>query len=343
MHFDMDEYLRVKRPLRFRPDGSFKILILTDPHGGTDMHPQLKPGIDAIVTAAQPDLVLFGGDLTGHRIGCETTQELREYIGQITQVMEEKGIPWAHVYGNHDYNKGLSNAGQQTVFESFPCCVSKRGPEDVSGVGNYVLPILHAERDEVVFQVWAMDTHDDNRCFARKYGLSEDTQFILPEHFCMGYHSDSVHTDQVLWYFETSRAIEQALGRKVPGMMYMHIPLPEFCLIPRNPQQTHMTGVMREHVGCNEVNPGLFSACLQRGDIKGIFCGHDHLNDFCGQYCGVTLGNCAGINYDCGSNDDQRGGRVVELCQDDPWHGNTYMLRLRDVMGAEKADNRGRP
>lgn len=344
MEFDRTEYLHLKKPLRFRPDGKFKILILADPHGGTDLHPQLKGAIDAIVADARPDLVLFAGDLTGHRIGCETVDELRTYIGLITETVEKMGIPWAHVYGNHDYNKGLSNAVQQKVFEAFPHCISKAGSEEISGVGNYVLPILHSASDEVAFQVWGMDSHDDNHQFALKYGLPEDTKFSLPEHFCMGYHSDTVHTDQVLWYYETSRAIERAMGRKIPGMMYMHIPLPEFCHIPRNPQITHMTGVMREPIGCNELNAGLFSACLQRGDIRGIFCGHDHLNDFCGQYCGVMLGNCAGINYDCGSNDDQRGGRVVELDEKDLWNGGTtYMLRLRDVMGAEKADNHGRP
>ncbi|HIS68715.1 MAG TPA: metallophosphoesterase [Candidatus Gallacutalibacter stercoravium] len=341
MEFTVQEYFSLKRTLRFREDGTFKILILTDPHGGTELHPQLKPGIDAMITAAQPDLVLLGGDLTGPYIGCTTQEELYAYLALIMQIPEQQGIPWAHVFGNHDYNKGLSNEKQQEVFQSFSWCVSKRGPQDIHGVGNYVLPIYHSHTDKVVFQVWGMDTHDDNRCFAQEYGLPEDTLFILPEHFAMGYHSDSIHTDQLIWYFETSKAIEKSLGYQVPGMMYMHIPLPEFCLIPRNPQQTHMTGVMREHVGCNELNPGLFSACLQRGDIVGIFAGHDHLNDFCGQYCGITLGNCAGINYDCGSDDDLRGGRIVEVSQNDPRRIKTYMLHLRDILG-ERADNHGR-
>ena len=66
MNFDFDEYMNTRVPLRFRPDGTFRILILTDPHGGSDSHPQLKPGIDAIVEAARPALLIFGGDMTGH-------------------------------------------------------------------------------------------------------------------------------------------------------------------------------------------------------------------------------------------------------------------------------------
>ena len=140
MNFDFDEYMNTRVPLRFRPDGTFRILILTDPHGGSDSHPQLKPGIDAIVEAARPDLLIFGGDMTGHKIGCATLEELRGYVSQITETAERLGVPWAHVYGNHDYNKGLSNEAQQAVYESFPHCVSRSGPEDIHGTGNSFCP-----------------------------------------------------------------------------------------------------------------------------------------------------------------------------------------------------------
>lgn len=342
MCFDAAQYLTTKRPLRFDRDGRFKILLLADPHGGAKPHPQLFDGVDAVVSHARPDLVVFMGDQCGCHIGCATANELAAYLKELTRMPERLGIPWAHVFGNHDDNLGVSNADAQAVYQAFPCCVSKRGPEDIQGVGNYVLPVLSASGDAPAFNVWCMDTHNDNKRFARAYGLPEDTAFVLPEHFGHGCRSDNEHTDQVLWYYQTSKAIQAAFGRKIPGILCQHIPLPEFGLIPRNPQQTMMTGVMREHVCSNELNCGLFSACLQRGDIRGIFAGHDHLNDYCGVYCGVMLGACAGINYDCGSCDDLRGGRVVELHERSSADNRTYMLRLRDILGADKADNHGR-
>jgi hypothetical protein len=341
MRVDLDEYLKVKHPLRFRKNGTFKILLLTDPHGGVDMHPQLKPGIDAIVTHCQPDLVLLGGDINSHHIGCTNLEELQKYLAKLTEVMEANEIPWAHVYGNHDSNTGLPNNMQQAVYEGFPHCVSKHGPKEIHGVGNYVLPILHSVREEAAFNVWGMDSHDNNKLFAKAYGLAEDTQFLLPSHFGAGGHYDSPHADQILWYYETSCAIEKAFGRKIPAIMYMHIPLPEFWLIPQNPEICEMTGNQREGIGSNELNTGLFATCLQRGDVKAIFAGHDHLNDFTGIYCGIRLGNCAGINYDCGCDDDMRGGRVIELCEENPWMIKTYMVRLRDIL-EDAADNRGR-
>ncbi len=333
-NFSLQEYMTLKHTLRFKADGTFKILMLTDLHGGNGMHAQLKPGIDAMVVHCRPDLVLLGGDIAGHRIGCATTEELEDYLRAVTESMEANRIPWAHVYGNHDYNKGLSNEEQQAVYETFTYCITKRGPNEIHGVGNYVLPILRSSSDDVALNVWGFDTHDDNSTFAADYGLPEDMRFILPNHFCMGKSNDSVHFDQVMWYFETSKAIERAFGRKIPGLMYMHIPIPEYCLISRNPKECDMVGEMRETICCGELNPGLFSACLQRGDVKAIFCGHDHLNDYSGEYCGIRLSYCAGICYDAGSADDMRGGRVIELSEQVPDRVETYMVKLQSIMGS---------
>ncbi len=340
--FDVKEYLDTKCTLRFREDGSFKIMLMGDPHGGVDSHPQLYPGVEALVEAGRPDLVLLMGDQCGHSIGTATKDELYDYLTKLTRPMEERGIPWAHVFGNHDFNNGVTNEMGMEVYQRFAHCLSKFGPEDVSGVGNYVLPILHAHDDEPAFNVWAMDSHGDNGDYCRDHDQPTDTKIILRDCFGMGhgYGSANPYTDQLLWYYQTSKEMERTYGRKIPGILYQHIPLPEHALIPRNPQQTFMTGSMYEHVATCELNTGLFAAMFQRGDIKGVFVGHDHLNDYCGQYCGIYLGACSGVNYDAGSRDDMRGARIIELTEDNPGVLNTYMLRLRDVMGAEVSDSK---
>ena len=38
------------------------------------------------------------------------------------------------------------------------------------------------------------------------------------------------------------------------------------------------------------VNSGLFSAMVEREDVKGVFCGHDHINTYMGNYYGILLG-----------------------------------------------------
>ena len=77
-----------------------------------------------------------------------------------------------------------------------------------------------------------------------------------------------------------------------PSLMTLHIPLYEFNAVLLNAARTRMRGEYNERVSASELNSGLFAAVLQRGDVKGIFAGHDHINTFDGVYCGVRLGFC---------------------------------------------------
>ena len=107
--------------------------------------------------------------------------------------------------------------------------------------------------------------------------------------------------------------MEMKEGRKTPAIMCMHNPILEHNLIYRNPEETNMIGSKRESPACSELNSGLFYACLERGDVKGIFCGHEHLNTYQGTYCGITLAYDGCIGFDMSAHDDLRGGRVIEL------------------------------
>ena len=91
-----------------------------------------------------------------------------------------------------------------------------------------------------------------------------------------------------------------------------------------------MVGTKREDICCSELNSGLFMACLQRGDVKGIFCGHEHLNDFKGEYCGITLAYDSCIGYDMYAHDDLRGGRVIELHEGGGF--DTYHIKLMALL-----------
>ena len=49
-------------PLRFHSDGHFRILMVSDFHGGTNHNPKLTKALEALIAHAAPDLVLIGGD-----------------------------------------------------------------------------------------------------------------------------------------------------------------------------------------------------------------------------------------------------------------------------------------
>lgn len=324
--------LYTKKELRFK-DGKFKILCVSDFHGRVNYDKRLMRDFSAIVDGTQPDLVLVLGDMVWGDAS-ESEEAVRDFLTDAMQCLEDRKIPWAHVFGNHDDEKGISNEAQEKIYESFEHCVSKRGPEDVSGVGNYVLPIKSTDGERIVYNVWGLDSHDNMGEFAQEFGLNpERNALFLPDNFSVDSMYDTYRFDQLMWYWNSSVELEKYAGEKIPGLMVSHMPIPEYILYYKNVAQTHYRGNRRESCGCNMLNSGMFSTIIQRGDVKTFVCGHDHINDGQGTYCGITLAYDAGLNYDGYCDDDLRGGRIVEIDENDPWNVSTYMVRSEEFVG----------
>ena len=334
----VQETLYTKRPLRFSSDGKFRILMVSDIHGGVG-YDEMRTvrALQALVDHTSPDLVLLGGDIAGPgTIHVENQTQLKQLLDGLVSPMERAGIPWAHVYGNHDDNFGLSNAEHQPVYESYPCCVSKAGPADVSGVGNYVLPVWDAKGETILFNVFGLDTHHGMPEFREQFGLGSNVDPIEPT----GMENEDeapLHFNQVAWYYQTSQALEAYAGHKIPALMYMHFPLPEHRIVSMHREECQFEGTQLSPISCSKLNSGLFSACLQRGDVKAIFCGHDHKNDFSGVYCGIRLGFDGYLSYCACHMEELRGGRLFEISADAPDQIHTKMVRVKDYLTEEDA------
>jgi hypothetical protein len=333
---DLTPWLTTKRPLRFREDGGFRILMVSDIHGGVGYNKKKTvAAMNALMEAEKPDLVVLGGDNAGPGvIHIETAEQLEEMLSEITSPMEERGIPWCHVFGNHDDNYGLPNEVSEKIYEAFPCCVSKAGDEDICGSGNYVLPVYDPNGEKILFNVFGLDSHDGMFEFFERYGMDRNTQVFYP---FVGDHGqyDTVNVDQVVWYYTVSKAFERDMGRKIPAVMFMHIPVPEMALVARYRTDARVKGFQGEDVACSGLNSGLFRACVERGDVKGIFFGHDHWNDCSGTYMGIRLCYDASMSYHACQDNDLRGGRVIEFRAEDPAAFTTRLVKIRDVMGHE--------
>ena len=95
-----------------------------------------------------------------------------------------------------------------------------------------------------------------------------------------------------------------------PGLAYFHIPLPEL----KSFDSTNITGVMQDDISCASVNSGFFTKMVSAGDVKAVFNGHDHLNDFCGNLTGIQLCYAGGFGYHAyGKAEWARRARVVEV------------------------------
>ncbi len=322
---------RLMGDLRFK-NGKFRILCVSDVHGVKDYDTRVMRDLDAIVGKENPDLVLFLGDNVW-RDGAETPETLRNFITALVKPLNERGIPWAHVFGNHDAEKGFPVKDQQPVYEAIEGCLSTAGPEDISGTGNWVLQIKDEKGEKTVFNVWGLDSGRNIGEFLEDYGFPRDARLArLEDPFYTSSGYDVIRFDQIMWYWNTSKQIEAENGQKVPGMMAFHIALPEYVVLHRNPAQTKYKGTMRETNGSGPVNTGLFAAMVQRGDIKTVVCGHDHINDCEGEYLDIRLTYDAGLGYDGYCAGDLRGGRIVEIDEADPWHVKTYMVRSSECV-----------
>ena len=320
------EALDMKYTLRFKEDGTFKICVFSDVHANSTLSDSTVKAIEAILEVEQPDFVLFNGDLNTSPTSVEI---LEKTAYKMTKYCVEHQIPWSHVYGNHDADEGnISLEKQQEVYEAIDYCLSKKGDDNISGVGNYVLPILRSDSDEIAFNIFALDSHS---YLSTQYSELGDQVNAVNNHTYPASQYAFVQFDQISWYYNTSKALEEYAGHKIPAIMCFHIPVPEFNVVANNLKKLGATGVANEGVCAPEVNSGMFMAAYERGDVKMFVSGHDHINDFCGEYCGIKLAYDGNIGFQTYNNASNMGCRVIEINQDDPWNFTTRMSYLNDI------------
>ncbi len=314
-----------KHPLRFREDGTFRVLMLSDIQESAHYDPRSLRSLEVLMEEGDPDLVIWGGDnCFGPEITCE--EDLQQFLDIFTMPMEKRKIPWAHVFGNHDHDAPIAIERQQELYERYPMCVSDHTGPEVHGKSNFVLPIRN-RKGQIVLAVWGMDTNRNVEEYNCLVDGSMRKAAGLPQQ-PVGYGDwGMLYFDQLMWYWQTSQALEETAEQKVPGLLCMHIAPYEYRTAAANPLVCVREGYYEEPLGSGPLNSGLFAALLQRGDIRAICCGHTHRNDFDAEYCGIRLlwDACAG--YRCYGIDAHRGGRLFTYCEDQPGVVTTQMIR----------------
>lgn len=289
----------MKPNLRFRPDGSFLIAQFTDLHltAGGEWDRKTVALIESILKEEKPDLAVLTGDViagAGNE-GWDAASAWRLAV----EPMERLGIPWAAVFGNHDDEGSHTRAELMEVQKSFPHCLSEPGPEDLPGVGNFVLNL--SSESSPGARLYFLDS----LAYGPK-GVSEYA-WISPE--------------QIQWFRQRAKE-----AGKATGLAFFHIPVPEYEEL-WNRQLA--VGVKHENVCCPKVNSGLFSAMLESGVISGVFVGHDHINDYEGSLHGIRLvyGRAGGYNS-YGKEGFPRGARLIKL--DESLSDFETWIRLED-------------
>ncbi len=285
------------RILKKEKGEDFVILNMGDPQfipeqwaENSSTYKSLKFTMDALVEKLDPDLITVTGDIMQMP---ESDDEIRHFA----DFMESYGIPWAPVWGNHDYSCGNEGGiarlkANAQVLSEYENCLFKQGPIDEAS-GNYIIGIREGNR--LVEAIFMMDCLDMGVCGTLGNSVT------IP----MLYNQETLpHLD---WY-KDSLEIIKSLGCTDSTLM-THIPLecyndaikaayknPECTLEesytaePWNEGYEDSFGIWQEGPTGISFDDKFFETIKETGThTKHVLVGHDHLNNFSINYEGIQL------------------------------------------------------
>ncbi len=271
--------------LRFKK-GLFKIVQITDLHYklGVKASEQGLACVREMVQTEKPDLVVVTGDII-YSAPADST------LSVVLKTFAQLGVPFCMTFGNHDYDFKTPVVALYNQMQKTPNCVM---PVLQGKNTDYSLPILSSNGKRTAAVLYCIDTHNK------------------PAIGGIGGYQWISH-NQITWYRQRSMVYKQKNGGKpVPSLAFLHIPLPEFNYATAN-TQCPMYGSRLEKAYSPSINSGMFASIKEMGDIMGVFCGHDHDNDYAVSYFNVLLahGRFSGGNTEY--NHLTRGARVIVL------------------------------
>lgn len=288
--------------LKFDENGRFKILQFTDVHFKYNSYrsDSALAMMKRAVVEEKPGLVVLTGDIV-----CSSNTPKAWLV--VAKIFEETKVPWAVTLGNHDVEQELSGRQITGLIDGLPYCLTKTGPENISGSGNGYLKIQSSVSGDTKAVVWLFDSHS---------GLDKEKGYG-------GY--DWIKHDQVQWYFNESRKLTKShAGKPFPALAFFHIPLAEY---NEAWEKGNAVGRKEESVCSPEINSGLYTAFIESKDVMGVFVGHDHNNNYIGNLRNICLAYGQASGREC-YGQIGKGYRVVELYEDqrrfDTWVAIKY-------------------
>lgn len=279
----------------FVTDNDFRVMQLSDVHIGAGFMSVKKDNqainaVAAMVAEEKPDLVIVTGDIAYPVPFQAGTFNNKTGAVIFASLMEKLGVYWCPAFGNHD-TEAYSYFSREDISElysnrqKYPHCLFQSGPKDVDGYGNYIVNV-QTSKGEITQSFVMLDSHS----------------YIDNDYFGIMWKYDCVHKNQVEWYEQQIKALTKINNNKTPkSLMFFHMP-PQEMLTAYNEYKENgykdtadskytggKAGEKDLVVYPSEKNYGLFDKCLELGSTKGIFFGHDHLNNFTMLYKGIQL------------------------------------------------------
>ncbi|KAF9612945.1 hypothetical protein IFM89_004648 [Coptis chinensis] len=329
-----EEVVKIKKqpdlPIRFKSVGTFKILQVADMHYGNGILSRCKDVsahdfhfcsdlnttrfVNKLIQLEKPDFIAFTGvvfDFTwekfpfksfhaeflhkGDNIFGPSTADAAESLVEAFSPAIESKLPWAAILGNHDQESTMTREELMSFISLMDYSVSQINPSsqesvrtDIEGFGNYDIKVYGALGSHFantsLLDLFFLDSGD--RAIVngiRTYGWIKESQLRWLRSISKGFqaHKQDLHSDALLGI------------TRAPALTFFHIPIPEV----KQLWYTKFSGQFQEGVACSSVNSGVLQTLTSIKDIKAVFIGHDHLNDFCGEINGIWLCYGGGSGY----------------------------------------------
>ena len=319
-------------------NGKFRIMQIADVQDTQNTSDDTVRFIREALKMAKPDLVVFTGDQVKgygfYLMGGDNKKKVTECINKFLAPLDETGIPFTFVFGNHDDQAfSISKKEQFEIYKSHENCVAYNADDEIDGYCNHNLEIK-GEDGKTKLNVYLVDSLTatlDGTC-------------------------DHVHENQLEWYKNTRDRLKEENGDYVPSIVFQHIPVEEiYELLMEVPQGTPNSArgyrqwegkffsVNPERVKIDnrtfigetpsvpKENGGQFEVMNEKGDVMAMFFGHDHNNSFVGEYKGMKMGYTQGCGFNVYGPGRKRGVRIFDFQETNPVDFTTTTLTVDDL------------
>lgn len=262
-----------------------------------------------LMERVRPDLITISGDLAW----CGDYSALEA----MACALDEYGIPYAVVWGNHDQeHESQKLIGAEKLLSKHPLFVYERGPMEL-GYGNYIINI--EENGQIIESLIMMDTHSTVPHHVNEDGKEVQVWAKLTE-------------PQIKWYLEQVEALKKmgsprsALIMHIPCYAYNEAFKEAFCGDKTqisveesynkelwNDAYKDSFGVKHENICSYPEDDGVFDAILAANHTKDVIVGHDHVNCFSIPYKGVRLTFTVKTGAGCYWESSINGGTVLSV------------------------------
>ena len=265
------------------PNQDYKILQLTDLHLGfgplsKNSDRQVLDAIDVLIHKASPDLIVLTGDNIYPFLPKSGTLNNVKQMKKLMHFLDGYKIPYTMVFGNHDLEVGSKGSREDLakILKTGTYSIFTEGKDDIYGIGNFIINLRNANK-ELVSSLVMLDSN--------MYGKGW---------FFSGF--DCIHKDQIDWCMNALSHLQQE-KEDLKALTFFHMPLLEYKVAYEKMKLGDKSVVYNfgsiaetnDYFGVSKNKCDLFDRAVQNGVIKGMFCGHDHLNTISLTYQDIML------------------------------------------------------